>query len=68
MAPRMAGRLCRGSTLATMVIMPVKRPAEPMPAMARPTINMSDEVAAPLKAEPISKIRKKTRKDHRMSK
>lgn len=46
---------------------PLMMPAEPNPAMARPTINMSDETAAPHSTEPNSKMAKKVKKDHLFS-
>lgn len=53
-----------GKTAEIMVIAPFERPEDPKPAMARPTMNMADDWAAPQSADPISKMRKKARKDH----
>jgi len=36
---------------------PEKIPAEPTPAIARPTINAADDGAAPQTADPTSKIK-----------
>lgn len=47
-----------------MVSAPFMTPAAPKPAMARPTINISEEVETPHSSEPISKTEKKTMKDH----
>lgn len=46
------------------VTAPLATPADPIPAITRPMMNMADECAAPHKAEPTSKITKKTRKVH----
>lgn len=43
---------------------PVVMPEDPKPAMARPTMNMIDDWAAPQRADPSSKIKKKMRKHH----
>ena len=43
---------------------PVAMPEDPKPAIARPTMNMTDDWAAPQSADPTSKMRKKTRKHH----
>lgn len=61
------GRFSRGAQLEIMVMAPLMMPAEPNPAMARPTINMSDETAAPHSTEPNSKMAKKVKKDHLFS-
>ena len=44
--------------------MPFIRPEAPKPAMARPTMSMGDDWAAPQSVDPSSKIAKKVRKDH----
>jgi hypothetical protein len=49
---------------AIMASAPVKIPAPPSPAMALPTMNMSDDVAAPQMADPTSNSTQKTAKDH----
>lgn len=46
------------------VTAPLATPADPIPAMRRPTMNIADECAAPQIADPTSKITKKTRKVH----
>lgn len=61
------GRFSRGAQLEIIVMAPLMMPAEPNPAMARPTINMSDETAAPHSTEPNSKMAKKVKKDHLFS-
>lgn len=48
------------------VTAPLATPADPIPAIRRPTMNMADECAAPQIADPTSKITKKTRKVHYM--
>jgi len=53
-----------GADAAMMVRPPFCKPDPPIPAMARPIINMVDEVAAPQRREPSSKIPKKARKAH----
>jgi hypothetical protein len=58
------GRFSRGAQLDIIVIAPVMIPAAPSPATARPTINMSEEVAAPHSTDPSSKMPKKTRNVH----
>jgi hypothetical protein len=40
---------------------PLNRPDEPMPATARPTINIAEFVAAPQSNEPSSKVAKKAK-------
>ena len=57
------GRFLRGAQLDIMVMAPLMMPAAPNPAMARPTINIVDEMAAPQRMEPNSKMPKKNRKD-----
>lgn len=46
------------------VTAPLATPADPTPAIARPTMNMDEDCAAPHMADPISKMIKKTRKVH----
>ena len=43
------------------VKVPEKMPAQPMPAIARPRINATDEGAEPQIVEPISKIKMEAR-------
>ena len=45
-----------------MVRAPFERPEPPMPAMALPTINISEEVATPHRRDPSSKSPRKNRK------
>lgn len=58
------GRLSNGTQLEIMVIAPLMIPEAPNPAIARPTMSMLDEMAAPQRTEPISKIAKKVKKVH----
>jgi len=51
---------------AMMTIQPEKRPEEPSPAMARPTIKAFEVGAAPHTAEPTSKMSIEVRKTHLM--
>jgi hypothetical protein len=53
-----------GSTAEMIVSAPFEMPEDPTPAMARPTMNMAEDWAAPHSAEPISKMMKKIRNDH----
>lgn len=56
--PINAGRLFRGAMPAIIVNAPLEMPDTPMPAMARPTINILEELATPQIREPISKTTK----------
>lgn len=49
------GRLCRGIIDTMTNMAPVKMPAEPKPAMARPAMNVGESRATPQTREPISK-------------
>lgn len=51
------GRFSIGATWAIAVIAPVNKPADPRPAIARPTIKALDEGAVAHTKEPTSKIR-----------
>lgn len=54
-----------GSTISVSMIKPPPRmPAPPTPATARPTISIVEHVAAPHRAEPISKTPKNARNVH----
>ena len=53
-----------GVQLEIIVRVPLTIPAEPRPATARPTINITEDVAVPQSRDPNSKIPKKARKDH----
>jgi hypothetical protein len=46
------------------IMLPVKRPAEPRPAMARPRMKIIEVGAAPQIPEPVSKITRKLIKVH----
>jgi hypothetical protein len=48
------------------VIEPLANPADPTPAMTRPTMNIGDDWAAPQMADPSSKMIKHERKVHCM--
>jgi hypothetical protein len=52
------------TTTATMDRVPLISPAAPMPAMARPTIRKDEDVAAPDRREPSSKIEKNVKNVH----
>lgn len=60
----MIGRNFSGAIIATTVAAPVKRPAAPTPATARPTIKEVEVGAAPHTADPASKMSSATRKTH----
>ena len=62
--PMTRGSLCGGSMAVRMVRTPFISPEAPKPAMARPTMSMGDDGAAPQSTEPSSKVAKKTKKDH----
>lgn len=62
--PRNWACFLAGSIVEIMVRAPFPIPDEPAPAMALPTMNMGEETAAPHMADPSSKTKKKTRKDH----
>jgi hypothetical protein len=47
------------TTVATIKRAPDMIPAAPTPATKRPTISISDDIAAPEMAEPISKMKKR---------
>jgi len=54
--PCSTGRLFKGTTYVTTVMIPLNIPAEPSPATARPTINALEVGAEPQMIDPISKI------------
>jgi hypothetical protein len=58
------GLFSSGTELDTIVIAPLIRPDAPIPATARPIINITDDCAAPQSAEPNSKMAKKLMNDH----
>jgi hypothetical protein len=58
------GRLDKGTHAAIIVKAPFKMPEPPIPAIARPTINIFDDVAIPHIKDPSSKTKKKLRKVH----
>jgi hypothetical protein len=62
MMPVKTGLFSNGTLYAIITNAPLKIPAEPTPAIARPTISATDEGAAPHSALPISKMKIETRK------
>jgi hypothetical protein len=55
--------LFSNGTMGIIIIMePVKIPADPKPAMARPVMKIGELGAAPHRAEPISKMRTQIKK------
>lgn len=58
------GRFGMGASAATIVSAPFMRPADPIPATARPIISILDEVAAAHSIEPISKTPIKVRNEY----
>lgn len=54
--------LSRGTELARIVNAPFTRPAPPIPATARPTINISELVEMPHIKEPSSKRKRNAKK------
>jgi hypothetical protein len=54
----------RGTEFAMIKIAPEKSPAEPTPAMARPTIRAVDVGAIPQMKEPSSKMNRAVMKTH----
>jgi hypothetical protein len=63
MSPVNDGRFSKGTAQAMMVKAPFRRAALPIPAMARPTMSMVEDVAAPQTSDPISKTAKKDRNE-----
>jgi hypothetical protein len=57
-------RLSNGTDAAAIVKAPFRRPEVPIPATARPTINIFEDEAMPQSKEPNSKTVKKIRKVH----
>lgn len=53
--PTYIGRRTRGTVREIMITPPLKTPADPRPAIARPTIKAFDVGAAPQISEPSSK-------------
>lgn len=53
-----------GTEQEMMISAPLMIPAAPTPAIARPTINMVEDTAAPQRADPSSKMRKKARNEN----
>lgn len=62
--PINAGRFSIGADAAIIVMAPFCSPELPMPATARPTMNIKDEVAMPQTSDPSKKTSKKDRKVH----
>jgi hypothetical protein len=58
------GRFSWGTQPEMMIMAPFMIPEPPSPAIARPTISMIEDVAAPHKTDPNSKMAKKNKKDH----
>lgn len=58
------GLLCNGTAPATIVRAPLDIPEDPIPAIARPTMSIFDEVATPHIKEPSSNTVKKPRNTH----
>ena len=64
MIPISVGRLCIGTAAARMFMAPFNIPEDPIPATARPIINIFEELATPQINEPISNRAKKERNVH----
>lgn len=62
--PRALACFLTGKTHEIMVKAPVPMPEAPAPAIALPTMNMREDVAAPAMTEPSSNMRKKIRYVH----
>lgn len=58
------GRLRRGTSETMIIMAPVKMPAEPTPAIARPIMNAVDVGAAPQITEPTSNTTMQEMKVH----
>ena len=58
------GAFDNGADAEIIVKAPFIRPDEPIPATARATINIFEDVAIPHRREPSSKMKKKTMKVH----
>jgi len=61
MIPMYAGRFLRGTVFATIRIAPLKIPAAPTPAIARPMMRAVELGATPQTREPISKMKRAER-------
>lgn len=55
------GRFSRGTVAATMMNAPLLRPDPPTPAIARPTMSIAEDCAAPQMADPTSNTKKNVR-------
>ncbi|TDZ20095.1 hypothetical protein Cob_v007169 [Colletotrichum orbiculare MAFF 240422] len=64
MMPMMTGLLASGTVLPMTVSAPLNSPADPMPATARPTMSIVEDVDTPQMREPTSKRKRKQRKIH----
>jgi hypothetical protein len=62
MRPPYMGRFSSGTIWAIIVVAPEKMPADPIPAMALPTMKLVELGAAPHRADPTSKKKMATRK------
>lgn len=60
--PNKSGRLCNGAQAEMIVKAPFCSPAVPMPATARPTMSIFEELATPQSNDPSSKMEKKVMK------
>jgi hypothetical protein len=58
------GRFRRGTSGMMIIMPPEKMPADPRPAIARPTINAVEFGAAPQRADPTSKTTMEERNVH----
>ena len=64
MSPMYAGRWRNGTDTVMMRIAPLKIPAEPMPAIARPMMSAVELGATPQMREPTSKMNSAERYTH----
>lgn len=55
-SPTKMGRLASGTICATITVAPENMPADPIPAIARPTMKALEFGAPPQMADPTSKI------------
>ena len=62
--PISEGRFSSGADMAMMVMAPFMSPEPPMPATARLTMSILDELARPQRREPISKTKRNARNVH----
>ena len=62
--PITRGGLCSGSKAARIISLPFVSPEAPRPVIARLTMSIGNDRAAPQSADLSSKVVKKTKKDH----